>query len=358
MEYVKFLDICENQTRFGTKINVPDYLVVGKYPIVDQSKKNICGYFNEEDGLYKNTPFIVFGDVTRVFKYIDFPCYLGADGSVIIKVINENYDTKYVYYALTNSYIPDTGFNRHFKFVKELEIPSYPINKQKEIVSVLDEINKQIDDSIAEITYLDELVKSRFIEMFGSRFEGSRIKLSQIANPIIGLTYKPENVKEEGTIVLRSGNILNNELQIVEDVVRVEGVKIGDNKYIQDKDILMCSRNGSARLVGKSCLIRNPKEKMSFGAFMTVIRTRYPYFLQSFFTSEFFKEQLTGVATTSVNQITSNMLNNYEVIEPSIEEEIEFAHFVEQIDKSKSIIQKRIDLYKELLEKKMSEYFD
>ena len=99
----------------------------------------------------------------------------------------------------------------------------------------------------------------------------------------------------------------------------------------------MCSRNGSARLVGKTCLIKNPKEKMSFGAFMTVIRTKYPYFLQSFFCSEFFKNQLTGVATSSVNQITTKMLNEYEVIMPTDSEEEEFASFVEQIDKSKFI---------------------
>jgi type I restriction enzyme S subunit len=181
--------------------------------------------------------------------------------------------------------------------------------------------------------------------MFGEKFEGEKIKLSKISNPIIGLTYRPDNVCDDGTIVLRSGNIQNNELQIVDDVIRVTGVKINDNKYIQDKDILMCSRNGSARLVGKSCLIRNPQEKMTFGAFMTVIRTNYPYFLQSFFTSQYFKEQLTGVATTSVNQITSTMLNNYEVIEPSIEEEIEFASFVELIDKSKFINYSRYFLW-------------
>ena len=97
----------------------------------------------------------------------------------------------------------------------------------------------------------------------------------------------------------------------------------------------MCSRNGSARLVGKSCLINNIQEKMSFGAFMTVIRTPYPYFLQSFFCSEYFKNQLTSVATTSVNQITTGMLNNYLVIKPTNEEENQFADFVKHIDKLK-----------------------
>ena len=171
--------------------------------------------------------------------------------------------------------------------------------------------------------------------MFGDRFDKEKIKISDIASAIIGLTYKPENVSNTGTIILRSGNIQNNELQIQNDIVRVENIKIPENKFIKENDILMCSRNGSARLVGKSCLISNLKEPISFGAFMTVIRTEYPYFLQGFFCSDYFKKQLTGVSTTSVNQITTGMLNNYSVIRPTQEEENQFADFVKHIDKLK-----------------------
>ena len=166
-------------------------------------------------------------------------------------------------------------------------------------------------------------------------------KIHEIANPVIGLTYKPSNIAEKGTIVLRSGNIQEGELCLKSDIVRVAGVKIPGNKFIRPNDILMCSRNGSAKLVGKSCLITKPIETMSFGAFMTIVRTKFPYFLQSFFNSGYFKEQLTGTATTSVNQITSGMLNEYTVIEPTEAEEILFSSFVQQIDKSKFVYHSR-----------------
>lgn len=97
----------------------------------------------------------------------------------------------------------------------------------------------------------------------------------------------------------------------------------------------MCSRNGSARLVGKCCLIPKLNEQMSYGAFMTVIRSKYPYFLNGFFNSTYFLQQLTGTQTASVNQITTGMLNSYTVIKPSDTEENEFAEFVKLIDKSK-----------------------
>ena len=243
------------------------------------------------------------------------------------------------------------------KALGEELFPVPPIKAQERIARTLGTIKETIGRRNREIELLDELIKARFVEMFGDLFKGSMIKVGDIADVYIGLTYKPENVSKSGTIVLRSGNIQNQSLQIKTDVVRVSGLKIADNKYVKDKDILMCARNGSARLVGKSCLIRDPKEKMAFGAFMSVIRTSYPFFLQGFFSSDYFKNQLTNVGTTSVNQITSKMLNNYDVVMPTKEQEEEFAIFCDQVDKSKVAIQKSLDETQILFDSLMQKYF-
>ena len=183
------------------------------------------------------------------------------------------------------------------------------------------------------------IIKSRFIEMFGHYFEDSRyfVKVGDIATATIGLTYKPDNVTDEGIIVLRSGNIQNAELCLSDDIVRVSNIKIKEDKFVRENDILMCSRNGSARLVGKCCLIPKLNEQMSYGAFMTVIRSKYSYFLNGFFNSTYFLQQLTGTQTASVNQITTGMLSGYTVIKPKDTEESEFAEFVKLIDKSKFV---------------------
>ncbi len=177
--------------------------------------------------------------------------------------------------------------------------------------------------------------------MFGDKFDNANehCKIKDVCTATIGLTYKPENVSHEGTIVLRSGNIQNNALQVENDIVRVVNTNISEEKLIKPNDILMCSRNGSARLVGKSCLITSVNEPMSFGAFMTVVRCSYPYFMQAFFTSDYFRQQLTGTKTASVNQITTKMLYDYTTIKPSKQEENEFADFVKLIDKSKFVCQ-------------------
>ena len=194
-----------------------------------------------------------------------------------------------------------------------------------------------------ESTWIDKIdysIKSQFIEMFGEIIDSKERECTfeDICNNMIGLTYNPGNVSDEGTIVLRSGNIKDGELQIESDVVRVCNVKIKDEKYVRDNDILMCSRNGSARLVGKTCIIHEPKEEMTFGAFMTIIRTKFPYILNTFMNMDYFRNQLTSTQTASVNQITTKMLNSYKMFKPTEEEENKFADFVQQIDKSKLIL--------------------
>lgn len=241
--------------------------------------------------------------------------------------------------------------------VKNCSIPLRDLPTQRRIATTLDKVSEGIALCKQMLADLDELVKSQFVEMFGERFSTNRIKVEEIADSTIGLTYKPENTSDTGTIVLRSGNIQNSELTLADDVVRVSGMKIPDSKYVHPGDILMCSRNGSANLVGKCCRIPEVCEEMAFGAFMTVIRSKYPAFLFGFFQSHYFKEQLTNVGTTSINQITTKMLNGYETIEPTKDEEKRFATLLAQIDKSKFAVQQQLVELETLKESLMQEYF-
>lgn len=131
-------------------------------------------------------------------------------------------------------------------------------------------------------------------------------KLGEVATPSIGMTYKPDNVVDNGVIVLRSGNIQDSNLAF-EDIVRID-LDIPEDKLVRDGDILMCSRNGSFNLVGKVALISRSSEPMTYGAFMTIIRSEYNPFLFYFFKSRLFREKLVQGKTSTVNQITVNML--------------------------------------------------
>ena len=230
----------------------------------------------------------------------------------------------------------------YLKEVSDIDIYIPDISNQEIIINKLDKVNAVIKFRQEELLALDNLIKARFVEMFGdptTNPKGYPIKvLSEIAEYWNGLTYKPEDVSDEGIIVLRSSNIQNATLDFA-DIVRVS-CKIGDKKYVQDNDILMCSRNGSARLVGKVALIKEVEEPMSFGAFMMIIRSAYYSYLMTYFQMPAFRMQIATGATTTINQITGRMLDAVKLPVPDADTINQFADFVKQVDKSKVAVLK------------------
>ncbi|MDD4046890.1 MAG: restriction endonuclease subunit S [Tissierellia bacterium] len=128
------------------QLNSLDYNDYGKYPIIDQGKTLIIGYSDNSDKVFENNNknVIVFGDHTRIFKYINFDFIVGADGTQLLKVKNE-YNAKYFYYQLLTKEIPNTGYNRHFKFLKEFSFHVPSIEEQHEISKILTDIDSEIE---------------------------------------------------------------------------------------------------------------------------------------------------------------------------------------------------------------------
>ncbi|WP_294205645.1 restriction endonuclease subunit S [uncultured Chryseobacterium sp.] len=147
------------------------------------------------------------------------------------------------------------------------------------------------------------------------------IRLKFLGESIIGIIYSPDDVvnEGEGILVLRSSNIQEGKLAF-EDNVFV-------NKSIQEKhltkegDILVCARNGSAHLVGKSAFISKEYERLTFGAFMSIVRSDLRKFLFYFFNSQIFKAQTGLFSTSTINQLTSDTLNNMFISVPSEKKE-------------------------------------
>ena len=141
-----------------------------------------------------------------------------------------------------------------------------------------------------------------------SGWEWCRIR--DISQSYIGLTYKPTDVTQTGTIVLRSSNIQEGQLDL-NDIVRVS-TPIPDKLWVEENDIVICARNGSKKLVGKSAIVDSLKEPMTFGAFMAICKTPIFRYVYNFLQSELFYAQLRGVSgTTTINQLTQNNFNNF-----------------------------------------------
>lgn len=236
-------------------------------------------------------------------------------------------------------------------------IVGYPnLQEQMHIVAELDLLTDIIKKQGEQLTELENLAQSFFYDMFSDILNAeAKLTLKDVATYIIGLTYKPTDVSERGTIVLRSSNIQNNHLDF-EDIVRVN-VPIDNKKIVRDGDILMCARNGSARLVGKVARICDLEEEMSFGAFMTIIKSKFNDFLFYFFLSDYFRSQLAASQTATINQITSKMLDGIRLNVPSLEQQHSFAMKIADIETHRKALCRSIEESQKLFDYTMDKYF-
>ncbi|WP_305265494.1 restriction endonuclease subunit S [Nitrosomonas sp.] len=143
--------------------------------------------------------------------------------------------------------------------------------------------------------------------------------LGDIGDCLIGLTYSPNNVRDHGTLVLRSSNIQDGSLTF-DDNVYVDAV-IPERIVAQDGDILICVRNGSRRLIGKCALLDNRVAGQTFGAFMSVFRTPESAFVFYQFQSDLIKRQIDENIGATINQITNANLNAFKIPLPSSSQE-------------------------------------
>ena len=152
------LDKYPTTKRYETK----EYLQIGKYPIIDQGDAYIVGFTNENDNLLTRHPAVLFGDHSTKVKFLDFDFARGADGTQILYSSNDAVSQYYLYLAVSALQIPNPGYSRHFKYLKELPIviPSLSIaTKFVNIVKPLfEKWTKNIFNNIALIKQRDELL--------------------------------------------------------------------------------------------------------------------------------------------------------------------------------------------------------
>ena len=185
-------------------------------------------------------------------------------------------------------------------------------------------------------------------------------KLGEICEYSIGLTYKPQDVCDNGTIVLRSSNI-QNELLDLNDVVRVN-CPIKESLFVHKGDILMCSRNGSSRLVGKVAMIPETYERMTYGTFMMIIRSDYNPFLLYFFKSNVFRNQIKRGEANMINQITRYMLDDVVVCFPPLSEQQSIVEYLDsafaKIDAMKANAEKALNEAKALFQASLKDMLE
>lgn len=147
-EWTEFVfdNIFKSISTRGKEIEVSDYLPTGKYPIIDQGKEQVVGYTNYSQPIMaKGGGYLVFGDHTRIFKYISRDFYVGADGTKVLEC-KDGYYPAFMFYKCLLLNIPNTGYNRHFVYLKESAF--YIPTDIKEQYAIADTLTA-MDDEIA-----------------------------------------------------------------------------------------------------------------------------------------------------------------------------------------------------------------
>ena len=192
----------------------------------------------------------------------------------------------------------------------------------------------------------------RFPEFSG---EWERKKLGDIGTTLIGLTYSPQDVvPSDGTIVLRSSNIKGGLLDYT-DLVRVNK-KNKESIITRANDILICARNGSARLIGKNAILKDSDCGHTFGAFMMVYRSEDNPFVHQLLSTKRYYSQVAENLGARINQITTSDLNSFEFSFPqSQKEKVKIAGMLSLLDERIAtqikIIEKLESLIKGLCQK-------
>ena len=174
--------------------------------------------------------------------------------------------------------------------------------------------------------------------------------VSDVADNFIGLTYSPENVRDYGTLVLRSSNIQNDKI-VYEDNVFVDMV-IPERALAHDGDILVCVRNGSKALIGKSTILDIGNTRMAFGAFMTVLRAKRGIdnrYLLYAWQSNMIQDQVQESLGATINQITNADFKRFYLLTPSsIEEQTAIANVLSDMDTEIATLETKLAKYRTL----------
>lgn len=363
----KFTEIFEDVTKQGTKIHTNLYLKNGLYPIIDQGQSEIAGYTNQAEGLFTDMPAIIFGDHTRIIKYVDTPCFLGADGVKLLKAKDPTANYKYLYYALCNADIPNTGYNRHFKWLKEIEIPEYTIEEQNSIVAQLEKIDILISLHKQQLSKLDELVKSRFIEMFGTLTGNEQnfdiLTIEALCSLIKDGTHQTPTYTEDtitGFKFLSSKDVMT------------EKIDWGDIKYIPSdlheklyavvkplrNDILM-SKNGVNYGVAA---VNDTDEIFDIYVSLALLRPKTdiinPVYFRCAINNPDTKRQFDGsIKGIGVPNLHLGEIKKTQILVPPMDKQIEFVSFIEQADKLQFEIQQSLEKLETLKKALMQKYF-
>jgi type I restriction enzyme S subunit len=345
---IESVEECLNRLSLGavTKLRTQDYRESGLYPIIDQGQALIAGWTNDDSGLLStDLPMVVFGDHTRVFKYVDFPFVRGADGTQILKP-KAGMDPLFFYYACRAINLPSRGYNRHFKALKEQQIPIPPVEEQRAISLVL----KLVDDALSlqdeKLRASENVKRAAMHALFTRGLRGEAQKEARI-----GLVPEYWDVVDFGSVRewLQYGTSTRCTYDPTDfPVLRIPNIEPGrvntqDIKFgalsaaeaaryrLEDGDLIFIRTNGVIERLGACAIYAGEPARALFASYLIRARLKLdrinPYFAAYFFSSELGTSIIAGLATPAADgkyNLNTGTIDSLPIpLPPTLDEQLE-----------------------------------
>ncbi|WP_291522933.1 restriction endonuclease subunit S [Acidithiobacillus sp.] len=245
------------------KIQESEYDPVGSICVVDQGQNLVSGHTDRNDLLIDDWPYIIFGDHTRIVKYVDFPFVAGADGVRLYKAAAD-FDPEYLFLFLRSANLPVDGYGRHSKYLKELAVPNIDRDEQRQIATCLkaqlaevetarQAVQAQLSDS--------RLLRSRLLKEFFAELDAApKRKLGDYAQTTSGSTPSRSNKQywQPAEIAwVKTGEVAFAPITATEETISKAALAECSLSLLPPKTILI-AMYGQGKTRGQSAILEIP----------------------------------------------------------------------------------------------------
>ncbi len=332
-------------------------------PVLTPGQTFILGYTNETDGIYSAPlPVIIFDDFTTAVKLVNFPFKVKSSAMKILKAVNKEVHVPYWYYYLSSVRVDSDLHKRYWisTFVnKKVHCPS--LSEQKRIAERLDKVQELIALQKEQLKKLDELIKSRFIDLFGDPITSTKFSRNTLRNCGTWQTggtpsrqhYEYFGGKYPWITTIALENIYVGQDDAV-DYVSDIGLQNSTTKLIPEDSLLFAIRVGVGKVSINSCKICTNQDIVSLSLNSSKKYSLiYLYFMfrlcENYFTAR------TRGAT--IKGITVDTIKDFPIIDAPYVLQTQFADFVTKIEAQKGLLTTRLSHLETLYKSLMQEYF-
>ena len=335
-----FCDAIRDATAGNPKIKKGDYKQKGALAVVDQGRDLIGGYIDDKNQACKeNLPCILFGDHTKIFKFIDHEFALGADG-VKVLVPKDEFDKRFLYHYLRTLMLPENAsYSRHYKFLKEKTVIQPPLPEQKRIAVILDKADDIRRNRLQTIKLVDEFLRATFVDIFGDPVtnpkEWPERRLDEVSEIVSGVT-KGKKFNGKKTVLVPYMRVANVQYGNIDtsDVQKIEALETDIEKYCLKEGDILLTEGGDPDKLGRGAVWKGEIEPCIHQNHIFRVRAfkdcLLPEYLSALIGSERGKRYFLKAAkqTTGIASINKTQLRNFPVLVPPKEVQKRYVKFV------------------------------